>query len=180
MLVAWLNKLPEVKPALAGEFGGKPIREQNLSEWKQGGYNDWLAQQEALELAELLGEDSRQWEVEGRAPLTDTLALWLAARYAVATRQVAQAEGAKGWRMLREMCGDIVELRRGDHSAQRLQLERERVDAQARDAEMKWKRKIIIGLETLTKYVDKHPEAKAAFEELARLVRHPFDPTESE
>lgn len=52
--------------------------------------------------------------------------------------------------------------------------------AQARDAHMKWKRKIIIGLETLTKYVDKHPQAKAAFEELARQVRHPFDPTEQD
>jgi short-subunit dehydrogenase len=78
------------------------------------------------------------------------------------------------------MCGDIVELRRGDHSAQRLLLERERVAAKTLDAEMKWKRKIIVGLETLMKYVDKHPEAKAALDELARQVRHPFDPTESE
>jgi hypothetical protein len=30
------------------------------------------------------------------------------------------------------------------------------------------------------KYVDKHPEAKAALDELSRQVRHPFDPTESE
>jgi hypothetical protein len=179
-LVEWLNGLREVQTVLATEFGSKAIREQNLSEWKRGGYQDWLAQQEALELVQLLGEDSVQWELEGRAPLTDTLALWLAARYAVATRQVAATEGPKGWRMLREMCGDIVELRRGDHSAQRLQLERERVATQALDAHLKWKRKIIIGLETLTKYVEKHPQAKAAFEELARQVRHPFDPTESE
>ena len=57
---------------------------------------------------------------------------------------------------------------------------RERAAAQARDADMKWKRKIIVGLETLAKYVKKHPEAQAAFDELARRVRHPFDPTESE
>jgi hypothetical protein len=42
------------------------------------------------------------------------------------------------------MCGDIVELRRGDHSARRLLLERERAAGAARDADMKWKRKIII------------------------------------
>jgi hypothetical protein len=118
--------------------------------------------------------------VEGRPSLTDTLALWLAGRYAVATRRVAETDGPEGWQLLREMCGDIVELRRGDHSAQRLVLERERAATAARDAEMKWKRKIVIGLETLKKYVDKHPEAKAAFDELARQVRHPFDPTESE
>src|SRR5450432_905689 len=62
------------------------------------------------------------------APLTDTLALWLAARYAVATRRVAEAEGVEGWRLLRELCGDLVELRRGDHSAQRLRMERERLE----------------------------------------------------
>ena len=47
-LVVWLNALPEVQAIVAAEFGGKPIREQNLSEWKQGGYRDWVAQQEAL------------------------------------------------------------------------------------------------------------------------------------
>jgi hypothetical protein len=78
------------------------------------------------------------------------------------------------------MCGDIVELRRGDHSVRRLLLERERTTAMTRDADMKWKRKIIVGLETLMKYVKKHPKAKAALDELARQVRHPFDPTESE
>jgi hypothetical protein len=179
-LVGWLNSLPEVQAIVAMEFGGKPIREQNLSEWKQGGYPDWIAQQEALEWAERLGEDAAKWEPNGRPPLTDTLALWLAARYAVATRRVAEAEGPEGWRLLREMCGDIVELRRGDHSAQRLLLERERTTAMTRDADMKWKRKIIVGLETLMKYVDKHPEARAALNELADQVRHPFDPTESE
>src|SRR5205807_10069936 len=50
----------------------------------------------------------------------------------------------------------------------------------SRDADLKWKRKIIIGLETLKVYADKHPKAKAAMAELARQVRHPFDPTESD
>ena len=33
-LVSWLNGLPEVQAIVAAEFGGKSIREQNLSEWK--------------------------------------------------------------------------------------------------------------------------------------------------
>src|SRR6266853_4950456 len=78
-LVAWLNGLPAVQAIVAKEFGGKAIREQNLSEWKQGGYRDWLAKQEALEIAERLGEDAAEWAREDRAPLTDTVAHWLAA-----------------------------------------------------------------------------------------------------
>ena len=178
--MAWLNAVPEVQAVVATEFGGKSIREQNLSEWKRGGYPDWLAQQEALEWAERLSEDAVEWDREGCPPLTDTLALWVASRYAVATRRVAEADGPEGWRLLREICGDVVELHRGDHSAQRLLLERERTAAATRDADMKWKRKIIIGMETLAVYMKKHPEAKAAFDELARQVRRPFDPTESE
>ncbi len=126
-LVEWLNALPEAQAVLAAEFEGRAINAQNHTDWKQGGYRDWVSQQEALELAQRLGEEAAELQAEGRPPLTDTLALWLAARYAVATRQVAQTEGAEGWRWLRELCADVVELRRGDHSAERLRLEREQV-----------------------------------------------------
>jgi hypothetical protein len=141
-LVAWLNGLPEVQAILAAEFDGKPIREQNLSEWKQGGYRDWLAKQEALEVAERLGEDATEWNAEGRAPLTGTLALWLVARYAVATRHVAETGGREGWRLLREMCGDIVELRKGDHSAERLIIERERLELEKEQSEKRVREKV--------------------------------------
>ncbi len=136
-LVAWLNELPAVQAIVATEFGGKAIREQNLSEWKQRGYRDWLAKQEALEIAERLREDATEWNAEGRGALTDTLAFWLVARYALATRRVAETGGRQGWRLLREMCGDIVELRKGDHTAERLQIERERLELEKEKAE-KW------------------------------------------
>ncbi len=179
-LVAWLNALPDARAVLAAEFGGRPIREQNLSEWKRGGYRDWLAQQEAIDATRQLREEATEADTPEGAGPTETLARWLAGRYAVATRRLTETDGAEGWRMLRELCADVVELRRGDHSAQRLVLERERVAAVERDADMKWKRKIVIGLETLMKFCAQHPEARAALAELTRLVRHPFDPTESE
>ena len=136
-IVAWLNGLPAVQAIVATEFGGKAIREQNLSEWKQRGYRDWLAKQEALEIAERLREDATEWNAQGRTALTDTLAFWLVARYALATRRVAETGGREGWRLLREMCGDIVELRKGDHTAERLQIERERLQLEKDKAE-KW------------------------------------------
>ena len=113
---------------MAAEFDGKSITEQNLSEWKHGGYRDWLGKQQAFEIAERLREDAMEWSAEGRAPLTDTLAFWLVARYALATRRVAETGGREGWRLLREMCGDVVELRKGDHSAERLRIDRQRLE----------------------------------------------------
>ncbi len=41
-LVEWLNGLPEVQGVLQLRFGGRPISEQNLSERKQGSYQEWL------------------------------------------------------------------------------------------------------------------------------------------
>jgi hypothetical protein len=43
VLVSWLNSLPEVQTVLAAEFaGGKPIREQNLSQWRKRGFKQWF------------------------------------------------------------------------------------------------------------------------------------------
>jgi len=182
-LAPWLNSLPEVQAILAAAFGGKPIRPQNLSEWKQGGYRDWLLQQEALEFVCRLAGDANElqaclhpgaaspsvepWPDKSQSPLliphsppspvaeqqhgettpsgpaprsspqpaqrpalTDLLALWLAGRYALVTRNLAADEGAEQWRRLRELCADVVELRRGDHAAERLRLDRLRLARQ--------------------------------------------------
>jgi hypothetical protein len=166
-LVVWLNALPEVQAIVAAEFGGKAIREQNLSEWKQGGYRDWLAKQEALEIAERLGEDATEWKAEGRVSLTDTLALWLVARYAVATRRVAETGGREGWRLLREICGDIVELRKGDHSAERLQIERERLELEKEQSEERVCEKV----EELKKQLAKKRKGGISRKALAEIER---------
>jgi hypothetical protein len=36
-LAAWLNGLPEVAELLRDAFDGKPVNEQYLSDWRQGG-----------------------------------------------------------------------------------------------------------------------------------------------
>ena len=112
--------------------------------------------------------------------ITEAVAGWLAPKYALAAReQLAELEGESRLKLLRAFVHDWALLRHGDQTAERLQIEREWLAVSSRDADLKWKRKIIIGLETLAKYVDKHPQAKAAMDELARQVRHPFDPTEN-
>src|SRR5580698_5545288 len=72
-LVSWLNSLPEVQKVAAAEFGGRAVREQNLSEWKQGGYADWLRQQEALELVCSLSADGEELQTAAVEPLTEKL-----------------------------------------------------------------------------------------------------------
>src|SRR5438128_22041 len=78
-LVDWLNDQTDVQAVLAAEFEGRAISEQNLSEWKAGGYRDWLAQQEALEMIGRLSADTAELKEASRELLTDKLAVWLAA-----------------------------------------------------------------------------------------------------
>ncbi len=45
-ILLWLNDLPVVRAIMAECFGGQAIGPQNLTNWNQGGYLDWLAQKE--------------------------------------------------------------------------------------------------------------------------------------
>jgi hypothetical protein len=131
-LVAWLNSLPEARAVLAAEFAGRPITENNLSEWKTGGFRDWERQQDLLATARNLAEQADELRAVAGG-LTDHLALVVTARYAAAlTDGDGPVEGgmAKELRWLQVLCADLVELRRGDHSAARLRLEQERREAE--------------------------------------------------
>ncbi|MDE2101207.1 MAG: DUF3486 family protein [Patescibacteria group bacterium] len=62
-ILPWLNTLPEVLKVLSAEFDGLKINDQNLSDWRQGGYQDWLRQRERItrtrELADYAGKQAR-------------------------------------------------------------------------------------------------------------------------
>lgn len=129
-LLAWLNALPEVAAVMAREFGGNPVSKQNLCEWRAGGFAEWQARQETLEQARELAADAAEITAATDGKLTDHLATVLAVRYASALSgwngEVTE-EFRKKLRALRGLCQDIVELRRGDHSGARLQMEQERL-----------------------------------------------------
>lgn len=48
-IIAWLHTLPEVLTVLDAHFKEEPITSQNLSEWRGGGYQDWLCRREKVE-----------------------------------------------------------------------------------------------------------------------------------
>jgi hypothetical protein len=53
----WLNALPEVIHVLAERFPSRPITEDNPSEWRCGGFQDWLREKERrVRLPELTAE----------------------------------------------------------------------------------------------------------------------------
>lgn len=48
-IIPWLHTLPEVLKVLDTHFGEEPISPQNLSEWRGGGYQDWIQKRERVE-----------------------------------------------------------------------------------------------------------------------------------
>jgi hypothetical protein len=128
MIVEWLNGLAEVREMVMGLFGGKGIREQNLSEWRKGGYRDWLAAQERVELTVRMGEEVAAL-AEGRGvSMVEAMGKWVVAQYgAEAMREARKAEGKERWKLMREMCADFVKLRAGEQSGVRLGLEERRL-----------------------------------------------------
>ena len=139
-IAEWLNTLPEVAALMAAEFDGQPINENNLSNWKLGGYRDWEAQQEALEAARQFNSDAI--ELSRAAPgakislavpgaqLADQLALCLTARLAAALRKSPSGEDDPAAQLdrLRQLCATIARLRKGDHSAEWLRIERGKLE----------------------------------------------------
>jgi len=127
-LIAWLNALPEVQAVLAHDFAGQPISECNFTAWRQGGFHQWLQEQQAHRLARDLGENvlAGSLDPEGAPPLSKSLAWWVTASYCIHREKISDPEGDVHWKLLHQMCRDVVALRRSDHRDQRLELERER------------------------------------------------------
>jgi hypothetical protein len=46
VILPWLNGLKDVQEVLAAHFDGAAVNEQNLSDWRQGGFQDWLGRQD--------------------------------------------------------------------------------------------------------------------------------------
>ena len=134
-LVKWLNESPEVRLGLPAKFAGQEFTPQNLSRWRQGGYQDWLRQQNTLELVRKLSGDTKELLAAGKAQsLTDTIAVSLAARFVVIAHELAtQKLDPANWRRLRELSRDVVALRRGDHAGRWLKLAELRADDELAD-----------------------------------------------
>jgi hypothetical protein len=131
-LVEWLNSLPEVQAVMKAAFDGAPVREQNLSEWKQGGYREWQKQQERREIVRQWAEDAKELEsAAGDAGFSSSLSMILLAELAQALTDVLEENTDAGTRLERllEVARRTCQLRREESNAKRVQVAREDCDA---------------------------------------------------
>jgi hypothetical protein len=140
-LLAWLNALPEVKELLEDEFDGVPISKQNLSEWRQGGFQEWLGRCElcgqALDLREV-GQDVEEEIWQG--VLADDAATVLAIRFGTLLSkwngEVDEKFEARA-RVLNQIGRTVIQLQRGTHRSRRedFELDQKRKEEVKREEE---------------------------------------------
>jgi hypothetical protein len=129
VLVEWLNGLPEVKKLCAEQFKSVAVSRQNLSEFKTGPHQEWVRGREACELAQNLTEQADDLgSATEEVNVSDALGRMLGVELArMARTLLAEAKDPQErWQRLKEVLGQVADLRREDHRWQHLQIYRER------------------------------------------------------
>lgn len=138
-LLEWLNALPAVRDTLAEHFGGRPISEQNLSEWKQGGFKDWQRHQETRALARGFLAEAEELEEEiGATPLPDRLSETVALALARLLREAVDGEpGPEQRSAILEIVRELGRWRQGDRQMEERHREDEiwEAELEAKEAE---------------------------------------------
>ena len=133
-LVTWLNGLKEVQAVLAQHFESRPVTDQNLSDWKLGGFRDWLREQDTGDWLRALTEQSSAFkEATNRTNVSDavstTLAVALGRRIQRLTSPTGDfAANPENERELLTLAKALADLRRSDHNLQRVRIERQRAN----------------------------------------------------
>ena len=131
-ILPWLNNHDRVRPILAAQFQGQDVNDQNLTEWRQGGYLDWLDERERLdslkELSLFAGE-----AVKSGGSLADGAAA------VAAGRLISAIEGADDEQLLK-ISSAIAGLRSGDSEVRRVKLIAEKVKQTGKRLEFDEKR----------------------------------------
>jgi hypothetical protein len=128
-LVLWLNTLDEVKKILNCDFDGRPINEQNVSEWKKGGFLEGQREQETFERVRRLVDFSDDLDdAADEQSIPNRLAAVLAAELAAETLKILEEETDPNQRLRRisETMGHLRDIRSGNHASDRLRIEMER------------------------------------------------------
>jgi hypothetical protein len=125
-----LNKLPEVKAMLEAHFEGRPIKPQNLCEWKAGGYRDWQMRQELLLKQSELAADAQEMGQIANG-MADSLYGMLMLEYAQLMKdrdKYTPEEFEKKRKDLSAWAQDVVRLRRCENQTRSVEVQEERLE----------------------------------------------------
>ena len=128
-IVEWLNSLPEVMEVTGARFNGIPISEQNLSEWRKRGYQQWLTLHIILDESDASSKNAEQIAESGID--CEKLLLILTGSYAEMIRRwniTPMDEMAYKMSIFKDLTSTVLALRRAEMQKVRLEIDRARLD----------------------------------------------------
>ena len=129
-IIQWVNELPQCRQMLAQKFGGRPIDEGNLYEWRHGGYEEWLWNEDRRDQLQSAFEHVAKLDAIGDgSKVAEQLGAIVAAEL---TRALNFLEGISDmndrWCRLREISRELTRFRRENCNNQRLRLAEQRLE----------------------------------------------------
>lgn len=154
-LLPWLNGLDEVRAVLAAHFDGAEVNAQNLSAWRQGEFQKWLAERQEIEDTKALTKFVSELVDASGGKLTD------GAHALAVGRLLAKIQGMGPEAETDELVAAaraLAALSGSKTSRDKLDLDQRRTDQKERElamAEEKFRR------ETAAWYLDKIDDVKS-------------------
>jgi hypothetical protein len=131
-LLPWLNQLPEVNFVLAQSFASQPISRQNLSEWRLGGYRDWLKLQERQLLIRRIAEEGLTLkQQEGEDDFFESFARIAAAELFADFDALDDFQGDERSKRLHALIRELAHLQREYNRSRQVELSWEKWNAQS-------------------------------------------------
>lgn len=116
-VLPWINALPEVVDVLKRRWNGAEINDQNLCDWRRGGYVEWLSRQTELEQTQAMSERSLELAYAGGHRISDGVAAL------AAMRLLKEWEACTNEKRRTKLFNQLLDLREGDQKKQKLELE---------------------------------------------------------
>jgi Protein of unknown function (DUF3486) len=128
-ILPWLNALPEVIKLLEEDFEGLRINDQNLSDWRLGGYEDWLRRRDRLEATkEMAGYAVKLAKANG-GNISEGASAILAGQILEVLEGVGAGAGQQQLtaEAVQQLTNSLASLRSGDHSKKVLEQNERRL-----------------------------------------------------
>jgi hypothetical protein len=122
-LLPWLNSHPDVLTVLTAEYDGQPVNDTNLSNWRNGGFEEWCGRRDRLQHV----KDLSQFAVKLAAQDGGNIADGAAAIAAGQLLELFERLDPHDPEAFKAAVQSLTSLRGVEVSSQRLALEREKL-----------------------------------------------------
>jgi hypothetical protein len=141
VILRWLNPLPESIKIWTEYFEGAPATENNLSEWRRGGYQKWLKERESVENTKSLAAFAARQAAAGGGKLSAGLQAILAGHIMEGFEVLVNTAGDPDKpddpvKRIAALGGVVSAMRNADTAAERAALDKEKVAAKKEDQKL--------------------------------------------